>query len=77
MNKIRRKAINDILEAIGPLRVALEELRDEEQEYYNNMPESFQNGDKGDVTERAISSLDDSINALETAASELSEAITP
>jgi hypothetical protein len=39
----------------------LESLRDELQDWYDNLPESFQNGDKGDQLQEAISGLDSAI----------------
>jgi uncharacterized coiled-coil DUF342 family protein len=42
----------------------LESLRDEEQEYYDNMPESFQNGEKGTTAEEAVSAMDTALEAL-------------
>ena len=42
-----------------------EEIRDEEQEYFDNMPESFQNGDKGDNAQSVVSELDSAIDALD------------
>lgn len=47
MNKTRRKAIDDVVAKLQELRDEVESLRDEEQDYYDNMPESFQNGEKG------------------------------
>ena len=55
-------------------RAAIETLKDKEQDYYDNMPESFQGGEKGErasevvsVMEDAVSSLDDAISSLESA----------
>ncbi len=48
MNKERRKQLNEIAEQIGSLKDQLESLRDEEQDYYDNMPESFQGGEKAE-----------------------------
>lgn len=39
--------------------------RDEEQDYYDNMPENFQQGEKGDNAQNAIDNLDNAISALE------------
>lgn len=71
MNNQRRKAIATALELLDAARIAseaaraaIEEIRDEEQEAFDNMPESFQSGDKGDVAQEAI-------NALESAESNL------
>ena len=48
MNKQRRQQPNELAEKIRALKDEVETLRDEEQDYYDNMPESFQNGEKGD-----------------------------
>lgn len=71
MNNTRRKAIADArqmveaaFEAVEAARSAIADLRDEEQDYYDNMPESLQGGEKGDRAQEAI-------NALEAAHDEL------
>jgi hypothetical protein len=43
----------------------LESLRDELQDWYDNLPEAFQSGDKGDQLQEAISSLDNVANELD------------
>jgi hypothetical protein len=70
MNKERRKAIADLISALqaidlSQIRDQVESIRDEEQEYFDAMPENFQSGDKGQAAETAISALDDAISALE------------
>jgi uncharacterized coiled-coil DUF342 family protein len=59
MNKKRREAINALIGRIEELGATLadlqseiETIRDEEQEFFDNMPESFQNGDKGSTIPR-------------------------
>lgn len=52
-------------ELASNLKAELETARDEEQDYYDNMPESFQNGDKGSQASDAISSLEQALEALE------------
>lgn len=42
MNKERRKQIEEIAGQIGALKDRLEELRDTEQESFDNMPEGLQ-----------------------------------
>lgn len=71
MNNARRKAIGKLLEQIGPIRAGLENLRDEEQDYYDNMPESFQQGEKGDAAQTSIDALESAISNLESAESDL------
>lgn len=73
MNKQRRKQIDQIItrlqDELAPLidsiREEIETIRDEEQEYYDNMPESLQSGDKGDVAQSAIEALEEGVNTLE------------
>lgn len=71
MNAARRKQIAAIVSEMQALNAQFEDLkermecaRDEEQEYFDNMPESFQSGDKGQVAEAAISALDSAIDDM-------------
>lgn len=72
MNNDRRKRIATIIvkvaalsDVFDELRGEIEEVRDEEQEYYDNMPESLQGGEKGDVAQAAVDALEEAISALE------------
>jgi seryl-tRNA synthetase len=47
------------------VKTVLEGLRDEEQEAYDNMPESFQNGEKGEKAQAAITAMEEAISSLE------------
>lgn len=74
MNKERRKQLADARDLIdkaeGLLSEAkemLEGAKDDEQEYFDNMPESLQGGDKGQLAEAAVSALDDAVNELDSA----------
>ena len=67
MNKARRTELSKLLSTLEGVQNELETLRDEEQEYYDNMPESLQSGDKGNAAETAISELDDAISNVEFA----------
>lgn len=72
MNNARRKAIDGLIQRAQELATATQELiteieaiRDEEQDYFDAMPESLQGGEKGQKAEEAISQLDDAISGLE------------
>lgn len=54
-----------IVEEFQALCEALEALRDEEQDYADNMPEALQSSDKHDAAEQAVSSMQDALDALE------------
>jgi hypothetical protein len=64
----------DIVTRLQNINSEIVDLKDEEQTYYDDMPESIQGGDKGsnaqtaiDAMESAESSIDDAISSLEEA----------
>lgn len=65
MNAERRKEIARAASLISQAKDILEQCRDDEQEYYDNMPESFQNGNKGEVAIEGIGVLDEAVSALD------------
>ncbi len=58
MNAKRRKQITELASQI-------QVILDAEQEYYDNMPEGLQAGDKGDQAQSAIDSLQQAVDSLE------------
>ena len=75
MNQQRRKRINEI---ISNLQLQSEELAivmEEEQEAFDNMPESLQSGDKGQKMEEALFALQESIDSIESTISSLEECL--
>lgn len=73
MNKQRRKDLDKVREYVEaanqPLADALNDLegiRDEEQESYENLPESMQDGDRGQAMQEAIDALGEALMHLET-----------
>lgn len=74
MNKQRRAQIAKIAEAVSNLSSELVTLRDEEQGYLDNMPESLQSSEKAQTAESAVSNLDDVINGLEEVVAPLESA---
>lgn len=71
MNKARRKAIREVIAKLETLRDEVESLLNEEQDYYDNMPESFQNGDKGSAASDAISYMESASGYIDNAIEEL------
>ena len=65
MNKARREAISKVLDKLNEIGLDLSQVRDEEQEAYDNMPESLQNSEKGNMMEENIDVLDSAIYSLE------------
>lgn len=82
MNKPRRAEIGRIIQRLEDLKDKIETarcdanlLKDEEQEYYDGMPESFRSGEKGTAAEAAISQLEEADRACDSAMTELDDAI--
>lgn len=74
MNKDRRKALEELSSRLGEIVGELESLRDEEQEYFDNMPESLQGGDRGSDAEQAIGSMETALDLLEEVAGHIDDA---
>lgn len=75
MNKIRRTKLSKLQEQIDELRMALEDILEEEQEAFDNMPESIQYSEKGELMEEGISALEDAVSNLEEAVENIDTAI--
>jgi len=67
MNNTRRKAIMKIAERLEELKTDFELLRDEEQEAFDNMPESIQESERGEHIENIIYNMDEVLENLESA----------
>ncbi|NHT78950.1 hypothetical protein G8E10_24940 [Rhizobiaceae bacterium CRRU44] len=81
MNKARRNTLSKVqtrLEELAALASEIRELieaaRDEEQEYRDNMPESFADGEKGEAADNAIAAMEEAMSVLETIEGEATEA---
>ena len=74
MNKARRAALEKIATGIQQLIDELETLREEEEEYRDNMPENMQVSDKYVNAEEAISNMSDAADCLESAVSSIESA---
>ena len=64
MNNARRKLIAVIAEQIADLRETLEEIDDEEEEYYEAIPKNLQNSAMAEKSEEAQENLDCAISSL-------------
>lgn len=71
MNNYRRKQIEKLTAQIEEI---IESLRDEEQEAFDNLPESLQSGERGEKMESAIDALDYAADDLQECLDHLSEA---
>ena len=74
MNAGRRKTLRQAILLLEEAKTLVETVMDEEQAYFDNMPESLQSGDKGqkaevavEAMETTIASIDDTIDAINNA----------
>ena len=73
MNKERRKRIDNIIAQLNDIKEDIEILREEEQEAYDNMPESIQESDRGEAMTIAVDLMLSAGSWIEDAVSELEE----
>ncbi len=71
MNKVRREALEKLIEKIEEIQgdieavaEALENLRDEEDEYIDNMPDGIRESERGERAEEARDNMDGAIDEL-------------
>lgn len=74
MNKARRNAIEQVMDALFELRTQVEQIMDEETEAFENLPDGLQASERGEAMESAIASLDDACESIESAIDSLQEA---
>ena len=65
MNNARRKQITQLLEQLENLKADLDSILEEEQEAFDNLPESLQEGERGQASQTAIESLETAQSAFE------------
>lgn len=72
MNNARRKAIREIVKKLETIEEEIcfvkentETLKDEEEEYLENIPENFQNSERYEKAEDAFCNLESAIDLLD------------
>ena len=65
----RADRLSEAMSKVSDAVSTVEELKGECEEWYNNLPENFQNGEKGEMLQTAISALEDLQSELENASS--------
>lgn len=71
MNKLRRQRIRDVRREIESCKESLQKILDEEQDYFDNMPENLQGSMRGSGSEDAIDTMENCIEDLENIINEL------
>ena len=75
MNKQRRKLIDKAITKLEEIQTELESVKDDEEEAYDNLPESLQFGDRGEAMSEALDNLESAISGIEEAADYLRDAM--
>ena len=76
MNKNRRKEIESIIEELENLGSRIEAVKEEEDSAFDNMPESLQYSEKGELMEQNVEDLDEAFNSLSEVVEKLQEILT-
>lgn len=73
MNKTRRKELSDIIKRLNMIHDkenlydcinTLENIKDEEKDYYDNIPENLQYSQRAEDSETAIENLEEALDLL-------------
>lgn len=75
MNKLRRKALQDVFDKLSDLQEELTSIKDEEDESRDNMPESLQGSERYEQSETASYSIDEAIEYLSSACDSIESAM--
>ena len=75
MNKQRRKELDTIYRKIEDLMQDLETVCGDEQDAYDNLPESFQESDRGETMYNAIDNMESALSSLGEAMDYILEAV--
>ena len=83
MNAARRKAIKSVISQIEAIQFELENIleaidtiRDEEQECFDNIPENMQESERYEKAETAVENLDDAYDSFGELCDSLEDIIT-
>lgn len=74
MNNTRRKMLDKVIEMLDTAYSSLEEIKDEEDEAFNNLPEGIQESERGERMEEVIDALDNALSSIDEAREQIEEA---
>jgi hypothetical protein len=73
MNKERRQELGEVIDYLDDAIIRLEEIRDDEQDSFDDLPEGLQNSRTGDSMLNAIDQLDEFCSDIEKVKSKVSD----
>ncbi|MCQ4952143.1 hypothetical protein [Holdemania filiformis] len=75
MNKERRKSLREIQSKLDRLGQDLETLKEEEEEYRDNMPENLQESDRYQRADEVCDLLQEVLESMDNAYQQIEEAV--
>ena len=75
MNKARKQRIREALAILESAKPVLEEIRDEEENAFDNLPESIQESDRGDEMQEYVYALENACDGIDVAIDSLNEVL--
>lgn len=75
MNKQRRKRIEEVTGKMRDLLTEIEEIRDEEEEYRDNIPDNLQGSERYEKAEEYCGGLNEFIDTIESTLEDLDNLI--
>ena len=75
MNKMNRKQLSDLISRIETIHEELDEIKDGEEEEFDNMPENLQDSEKGEALSEIIDFLDSASESLNESVESIQSAI--
>lgn len=67
MNRDRRKRLGSAFDMVAQAKDILADVKSEESESYENLPEQFRDGDRGEEMQGYMEMLDEAYNYLDDA----------
>lgn len=75
MNADRRKRISALWDKLDEIKTEIEAIMEEEQDSYDNLPESLQQSERGEKMESAIDNLESAASSIDDVIEYLQESI--
>ena len=73
MNKLRRKSLKEAIGLLEQAQSIIECVKDEEQEAYDNLPESIRDSDRGQTMDEIIYNLEAYLDSISDMVEGISE----
>lgn len=75
MNAKRRKEIEKVIEKLEEAKADIECLKDEEEEYRDNIPENLTGSERYEIADNACDNLDSAYDSLDEVIDYLNDAV--